>query len=251
MLRFLDEAAQGTPVLLCLAGNLCSPAVFDRIQVPDFMQKVRLDYLGAPGPWDMDSMGFELVRLIEGLGDVPVILAGYSAGGVLAISAASKAPERIAGLALSNTGPCSIGHGNPGFARELRENYDDEAYIRQFLASCFYKQPGEETLAALWRYTRGVDREAAVEVSSSLRKVDYREPLKAYRGPAAVIHGRLDKRRGMDSVEMICGCLPQAEVTLLETGHTPMWEDATGYQKALDKLIFRVFPERAGSGRRP
>lgn len=247
MIRFMDEAVQGAPLLLCLAGNLCSPAVFDRIQVPDFIRKVRLDYLGAPGPWDMDSMGWELVRLIEGLGDVPVILAGYSAGGVLAISAASKAPGRFAGLALSNTGPCSIGHGNPAFAQELRESYDDEAYIRRFLASCFYQPPEEETLTALWHYTRSVGCEAAVEVSSSLREVDYREAFKAYRGPAAVIHGRLDTRRGLDSVEMICGCLPQAKVTLLETGHTPMWEDAPGYQAALNQLIFQVFPEKTGA----
>ena len=70
--------------------------------------------------------------------------------------------------------------------------------------------------------------------------MDYRESLKAYKGPAAVIHGQLDTRRKMDSVEMICDSLPQAQVTLLQTGHTPMWEDAAGYEKALETLLKRI-----------
>lgn len=241
MIQALDEIEGGKPALLCLAGNLCSPMVFDRFQVPDFMQKVRLDYLGTPGPWDVDSIGWEIVRFINKLGNIPVILAGYSAGGVIAISAASKSPEQIAGMALSNTGPCSNGHGSPGFALELKEHFGDKAYMRSFLASCFYRAPEEAVLEALWQYARYVKPEAAVEVSASLRQVDYREVLKRYRGPVSVIHGKLDTRRGIDSVEMICASLPQAEVTLLETGHTPMWEDALGYQEALERLIARVF----------
>lgn len=236
-MKVLGTVVEKKPILLCLAGNLCSPSVFDRIQVPNTMQKLYLDYLEQPGPWDMDSMGWEVVRLIDGFAGLPVILAGYSAGGVLALSTVSKAPDRVAGLVLSNTGPCSIGHGNPGFVQELRENFDDESYMRNFLSSCFYHPISKEMEDELWAYTRTVSREAGCIVSQSLREVDYREPLKQYRNPAAIIHGQLDTRRKMDSVEMIKSSLPQVEITLLQTGHTPMWEDAQGYQKALDRLI--------------
>lgn len=221
------------PILLCLAGNLCSPSVFDQIQVPDSIQKIYVDYLSGTGPWDMEHMGRMLADMILAWGNTPVILAGYSAGGVLAISVACKIPERIAGLVLSNTGPCSIGHGNPGFAAELMERFEDEEYIRKFLSSCFY-QPVSKTMEDdLWSYTRGVSREAACEVSKSLREVDYREALKGYHNPALIIHGRLDTRRRMDSVMMIQECLPQADTVLLDTGHTPMYEDAKEYQEVL------------------
>lgn len=239
-MKVLGTAVKKKPVLLCLAGNLCSPSVFDRIHVPDGMQKLYLDYLGQPGPWDMESMGWEVVRLLDSFAGAPVILAGYSAGGVLAISTACKAPDQVAGLVLSNTGPCSIGHGNPGFVRELRENYDSEPYMRSFLSSCFYHPVAKEMEDELWAYTRTVSMEAGCSVSQSLREVDYREALKLYHNPAAIIHGRLDTRRKMDSVEMIRSSLPQAETTFLQTGHTPMWEDPEGYQKALDRLIRRV-----------
>lgn len=234
----LSEKMEGDkPVLLCLAGNLCSPEVFDLIPVPDAIQKVYVDYLGGAGPWDMDSMGQELADLILSWNQVPVILAGYSAGGVLAISVACKIPGRIAGLALSNTGPCSLGHGNPGFAAELKERFDDEAYIRGFLNSCFYTPVSKTMEDKLWTYTRRVSREAAYQVSKSLREVDYRELLKAYKNPAVIIHGRLDTRRGMDSVAMIQESLPQAETVLLNTGHTPMYEDPAGYRNVLMRLV--------------
>lgn len=239
-MKVLGTAVKNQPVLLCMAGNLCSPSVFDRISAPEGIQKLYLDYLEQPGPWDMEAMGWEVVRLIEGFGKAPVILAGYSAGGVLAISAASKAPERVAGLALSNTGPCSTGHGNPGFVQELRENYDSELYMRSFLSSCFYHAISKEMEDELWAYTRTVSREAGCCVSQSLREIDYREALKQYRSPAAIIYGCLDTRRKMDSVQMIQASLPQAETTILQTGHTPMWEDPEGYQKALDCLIRRA-----------
>lgn len=233
MITLSSKIEMKKTVLLCLAGNLCSPSVFDRIQVPGSIQKVYVDYLEGDGPWDMDSMGQKLADMILGWEKTPVILAGYSAGGVLAISVASKIPERIAGLVLSNTGPCSIGHGNPGFAAELKERFEDEDYIRSFLSSCFYEPISKDMEDSLWLYTRGVSRDAAYEVSKSLREVDYRESLEAYKNPVLIIHGRFDTRRGMDSVSMIQKCLPQAKTVLLDTGHTPMYEDSEGYQKAL------------------
>lgn len=243
-MKVLGTVVKNKPVLLCMAGNLCSPSVFDRVQAPEGIQKLYLDYLEQPGPWDMDAMGWEVVHLMDGFDGASVILAGYSAGGVLAISAASKAPDKVAGLVLSNTGPCSIGHGNPGFVRELRENYDSEPYMRSFLSSCFYHPISKEMEDKLWAYTRTVSREAGCRVSQSLREIDYREALKRYRSPAAIIYGCLDTRRKMDSVQMIRTSLPQAETTILQTGHTPMWEDPKGYQKALERLIQRVL----GSG---
>lgn len=188
----------------------------------------------------METLGQELAQLLERFTSAPVVLAGYSAGGVVCISAASKNPKRISGLVLSNTGPCSKGHGSPQFAQELKEHFDDEAYIRRFLSSCFYHPIPKEIEDRLWNYTRTIPPKAGYEVSLSLRQMDYRESLKAYKGPTAVIHGQLDTRRKMDSVEMICECLPQAQVTLLQTGHTPMWEDAAGYQKALNLLLEKI-----------
>ena len=238
MIRLSHTLNSQKPALLCVAGNLCDPSVaFEHIIPPKNYQKLYVHYFDGPGPWDMETLGQELARLLEHFSSVPVVLAGYSAGGVLCISATSKVPERISGLVLSNTGPCSKGHGNPQFAQELKEHFNDETYIRHFLSSCFYHPIPKEVEDRLWEYTRTIPSEAGYEVSLSLRQQDYRESLKAYKGPAAIIHGQLDTRRKLDSVEMICESLPQAQVTLLQTGHTPMWEDVNGYNKALNALF--------------
>ena len=125
----------------------------------------------------------------------------------------------------------------PGFADELKANFDNEEYIRTFLGSCFYEKPSPELLETMWKYTRTADPEAAYTVSRSLREVDYREALKAYKNPALIIHGALDTRRKMDSVAMIQQSLPQAETVLLQTGHTPMAEDVKGYGEALNRFL--------------
>ncbi len=249
MLKIYGEPKPEMPAVLCIAGNLCSPGVFDRITVQEGVQKLYLDYLQSAGPWDMDSLGRRLLNTVRELKLGPVVLAGYSAGGVLAISAACKGPDLIAGLLLSNTGPCSLGHGSPGFADELREHFDDESYIRKFLASCFYGDADTELVDKLWDYTRTVEREAAYEVSKSLREVDYRQNLKSFKNPVTIVHGLLDTRRGMDSVAMMQESLKQAEVKCLLTGHTPMAEDPVGYQEALDCLLGRVpgFPGYTGN----
>lgn len=236
-MKFLQSIDQNKPLLLCLAGNLCSPKLFDKIKVPEFMQKVYLDYLVGPGPWDMNSLGYNLIDMVKHLEGLPIILASYSAGGVLAISAVAKEPELFAGLVLSNTGPCSIGHGNQSFVQELEDNFDNEQYMRKFLSSCFYRPIDGEMEDELLAYARTISKEAGCEVSSSLRQVDYRENLKNYKNPVAIIHGQFDTRRKLNSVTMLKTSLPQAEITFLKTGHTPMWEDPVGYQEALNKLI--------------
>jgi pimeloyl-ACP methyl ester carboxylesterase len=161
MLKLIGTVEKGQPVLVCVAGNLCSPKVFDQVKLPADMARLYVDYLGKEGPWDMDSLGWQLIDQLKKKCSGPIVLAGYSAGGVIAISAASKAPELFAGLVLSNTGPCSIGHGKPGFADELKANFDNEEYIRTFLGSCFYEKPSPELLETMWKYTRTVDPEAA------------------------------------------------------------------------------------------
>lgn len=228
------------PALVCLAGNMCSPQVFDRVHIPDGIGRVYIDYLTSEGPWDIDHLGQQVIDTIKELRIGPVFLAGYSAGGVVAIAAAAQNPDIISGLILSNTGPCSIGHGSPGFADELKANYNNETYIRSFLASCFYHKPSEEIMDIMWQYTRTVNPDAAYIVSKTLREVDYRQTLKNYKNPALIIHGILDTRRKMDSVEMIQSSLPQARTVMLQTGHTPMLEDPDGYEGALNSFIEQI-----------
>ena len=56
MLKLIGTVEKGQPVLVCVAGNLCSPEVFDQVKLPADMARLYVDYLGKEGPWDMDSL---------------------------------------------------------------------------------------------------------------------------------------------------------------------------------------------------
>ena len=114
---------------------------------------------------------------------------------------------------------------------DLLALFDDRALAAAVLAA----EPGLNIGHLL-----AADRDAAYEVSKTLREVDYREPLKRFENPVMIAHGILDTRRGKDSVLMMQESLRQAEVAYLQTGHTPMSEDPAGYQEALDHLLGQI-----------
>lgn len=240
VVKFLNTIDKTKKLVVCLAGNLCSPEVFSKINMPPQWEKVYVDYLEGNGPWDIEHMADELISKLRESTNQPVVVAAYSAGGVLALGMAAKAPDLVKGLVVSNTGPCSIGHGNPNFVQELRANAANEEYMRKFLSSCFYGPIDKPFEDKLWSYAREVNVEAACQVSETLRQVDYRTKLQHYKNPVAIIHGKLDTRRKLNSVDMLQECMPQSVVTLLATGHTPMWEDSSGYQKALNNLLEKI-----------
>lgn len=242
MLKFIGELTSGENIFLCLSGNSCAPqVVYEKIQAPEHMKKVYLDYLGSDGPWDIENLAERVARQLEDSCLGKIILAGYSAGGVLAQAIAVRIPDKISGLMLSNTGPCTIGQGAPHFAEELQENYNNETYMRKFISSCFYRPIDRETEDRMWEYTRTVKAEAAIQVSASIRELDLREKLKKYHNPVTIVHGKMDQRRKLNAVEMLKDSLPQAKVILVDTGHTPVLEAWSEYQDALNQMAEQVF----------
>ena len=65
MLKLIGTVEKGQPVLVCVAGNLCSPEVFDQVKLPADMARLYVDYLGKEGPWDMDSLGWQLIDQLK------------------------------------------------------------------------------------------------------------------------------------------------------------------------------------------
>lgn len=78
MLKLIGTVEKGQPVLVFVAGNLCSPEVFDQVKLPADMARLYVDYLGKEGPWDMDSLGWQLIDQLKKKCSGPIVLAGYS-----------------------------------------------------------------------------------------------------------------------------------------------------------------------------
>lgn len=240
-MKYIGTLEPEQNIVLMIAGNCCSPGdVYEKVTAPEGTTAVYLDYLGSEGPWDILSMAERVVQDIKNSNPRKLIVCAYSAGGVLAQAVACRIPDQIDGLLLSSTGPCTIGQGAPHFAEELTVNFDREDYMRSFFDSCFAVPIPVELEDRMWKYTRTIRAQAAAQVSASIRELDFRQELKVYHNPVRIVHGRLDKRRKMNAVEMLCESLPQAQVTLVQTGHTPMWEAADIYQNVLNELVGQI-----------
>ena len=247
MLKLIGPLEPGKPTVLFLAGSITDPCVYDQAESDGVFQFAAVDYCRSEGPWDVDALGGRVLDLIREKELGPTILAGYSAGGVIAMAAACQSPGSIAGLLLSNTGPCGKGHGDPDFPRKLLEHWGEKEFMASFFARCFSRPIPPLLRQRLQDYAESLDQRSGYEVSYSLRQVDYREGLKAVRCPVVIAHGKDDKTRTLAHVEMMTSSMPHAEVFLLEGGHTIMVENKPGWQRALDHLMEKVLAAQGKS----
>ncbi len=101
-LKMTRELDPKRPAVLFIPGGMATPpAVFDGIEGEIPWQSAVIDWSRSPGPWDIVELGNRVEELVRELGLERVILAAYSAGGVMALQAAIADEEhRIAGLLL-------------------------------------------------------------------------------------------------------------------------------------------------------
>src|SRR5262249_52130982 len=104
----------------------------------------------------------------------------------------------------------------------------------------FYHQPEAAFIQQLITYASSVPREAALEALTSQAALDLADELPKLTMPVMVIHGRYDQARPVAHAEFLASHLPHAELRMLETGHTPMVEDAAAYEQALLRLCAKT-----------
>ena len=226
------------PVLLCIPGTYCSPVVFDTLDESTFpeAQLVPLSWMTAPGPWDIPTLGQRVALLIHELGLGPVLLAGHSTGGAIALAAASTSPEQISGLLLIDTGANMHGHGDVSRILSVIEQGPDRDFFQALIQRSFYHQPTTALLEQLIAYASSVPREAALHALTSQASLDLTSVLPQLTMPTVVVHGRYDQARPISHAEWLVKHLPHAELHVLDCGHTPMVEAGPAFEQAVQRL---------------
>ncbi|GHO49479.1 alpha/beta fold hydrolase [Ktedonospora formicarum] len=228
----------GRPVLLCVPGTYCSPEIFDLFDVallPD-LQIVPISWMTSPGPWDIPTLGRRVASLIRELNIGPVMIAGHSTGGPIALVAALTEPSLVEGLLLVDTGANTEGHGDITSIIKAIEVGTGPEFFERLLRRSFYYQPDQALIQRLSGYADRVPREAALEVLKSQSSVDLAEDLPKLNMPAVVVHGKHDQARTLAHAELLVHHLPHAELRLLDSGHTPMVEVPEAYVEAVRRL---------------
>jgi pimeloyl-ACP methyl ester carboxylesterase len=238
-LQLTRQPVAGRKALLCVPGTYCSPEVFellDETAFPD-IQILPISWMTSPGPWDLSSLGQRVAALARELELGPVLIAGHSSGGPIALVATLTEPTLFSGSLLADTGASTQGHGDIIALTKMIEAGVGPEFFQLLLRRSFYHQPNSALMQRLLDYASAAPREAALQALTSQAALDLSAELHSITIPTVIIHGRHDQARPIAHAELLAANIPQAELCLVESGHTPMVEVPSAYQEALQRLI--------------
>ncbi|GAA4684294.1 alpha/beta fold hydrolase [Frondihabitans cladoniiphilus] len=215
-----------TPVV-GIPGTLCSPSIFAPLEhaLASDTAFDGIDWMTGTGPWDLASVADRIATGIPR--SAPAVVVGHSTGGAIALQLALDHPDALAGLVLVDTGAHMNDHGDVGAIIDaLRENWGPELWA-SVLDRSFAEPLPRDARAGFLEYAASTPRQSALDVLTSQRATDCTSRLRRLTIPVAVVHGRLDPTRTLAQATAFAGGFPDASLTLLDCGHTPVFERPT------------------------
>lgn len=255
--RTLSWQEIGTgPTLVLLHGWSLSGAAFtelagllsgNRLLLPDLPGHGR----SAPhAAATLPSLADDLTAWLTAVAPGPVVLGGWSLGGMVALELAARAEVPIDKLLLLATTPrftmtVDWPHGLPVTqVRALHRNLERrfETTLGDFFALAF--ADGEVTAERLRAirtfavYLGGLpDRKTAAALLELLAVQDQRARLPVVSCPALVLHGSLDRVIPVGAGRALAAALPQGRLhELAGAGHAPLWTRPAEIAAAIRKF---------------
>lgn len=242
-----EKAGKGNPTLLFIHGWTNNRSIWDE-QISHFSKQynviaVDLAGCGKSGNnrdiWTMASFGDDVVSVIKHLDVDQVILVGFSMGGPVAIEAANKVPERIAGIVLVDN------------LQDIEIKYSPEAisYIdsmmmemvtnpnREKLEGRFYKKNQDESYTRILAMLQGVSQIGWKEsLNENFRWVneDCIKSLKKVKAPIVAINSDAQPT----NEEALKNIIPSFKVNVMsDVGHLVFWDDPDEFKTLLENSI--------------
>jgi 3-oxoadipate enol-lactonase len=229
-------------VMVALPGTMCSPAVFSPLGGA-LAGQVTVDpfsWLTGPGPWDIPAVARRVARHIDRAYGRPVLVCGHSTGGAIALQVAISQPAAVLGLVLAGTGAHMRGHGDvDATLGRVKDNWGEELHAA-VLDRSFHVPLAPQARAGFLAWAAPLSQQAVHDVLASQRALDLTSDLAGITQPAVVLHGRHDRARHPDQGRELAAALPNAEFRLLDTGHTPIYEDPGAVAVAVRDLLSRI-----------
>jgi non-heme chloroperoxidase len=196
------------------------------------------------GDYPVKQLAQDVVSVIETLTPGPVVLVGWSLGGVTAFRAAVQAPELVTKLVLVGSNGVAASRqpdfpfGQPASAHlptlRAAELTDRLQARRRLLRSAFATSPDDTVVEHLLQLTLDTPSWAGAATLATLLNCDQVADLPRLRVPVVQIIGDKDpvfSRRGAAWLaEQIPG---MQQIVLRDCGHYPMVEAADAFDQAL------------------
>ena len=148
-------------------------------------------------------------------------LAAESSGAAVALGAALRRPERVAGLIIVDGFYYSPpGDGPDAFVAALQANYDQA--LKVFVAACVPEPDCEHIKRWGLQILQRATPEAAIALYEMANGVDLRGEISRIVQPTLVIHGDADQIVPVAAAQWLAQTLPNAELVVLPgAGHVP------------------------------
>lgn len=237
LFKYTTPLKPNKTTVLFLPGNMCAPDVFSEIQLPPNVQSTVIDWANSQGPWDITNLGKRINKFISSKQLGETYLAGYSAGGAIALSSAIQTNAFATGLLISNTGANTKNHGDPDFPNKIMEQWGTDEFIQAFLNRCFSKPIEKSLKSKLTSYIEDLNKEAVLEAAISLRSLDLKPELQKINCKTTIAHGVDDTSRSIEHAKELQKNIKGAKLALLKGGHTIMVENKDEWQKELWGLV--------------
>ncbi len=222
------------PGLLCDARLFAAQvAAFDAVVVDGFYGHA--DSIGAMADW-------ALARMPDG-----AALMGHSMGGRVALEMWRRAPDRIAGIAIANSGvhPVRPGEADTRHALlDLGRRSGAAALVDRWLPPMMV--PGTSTDDTVYRTIHAMAVDAGVDVFATqiralLDRPDAESVLPTLTCPVAVIGAEHDGWSPVAQQQAIAAAAPDAVLTIIpRAGHMAPAEAPAAFNRVVDDWLARI-----------
>ncbi|MGW8554628.1 alpha/beta fold hydrolase [Streptomyces tubercidicus] len=210
---------------------------------------VGIDYPGSGDtprsttPLELDDLADQLVAAGVAEGLETFALSGYSLGGLVAMRAAARHPERVTALVLSATFPHHDNRGSLSVPiwRKLAESGDREP-LAQFLtmmalgADALEAMPAEQLQQAV-AFTAASAADGTPEHVELIPRADVRGDLPHIEAPTLVISTTQDWLTSTRQHRQIADTIPGAKLVEIATGHLPMVERPVEWEQLITEFL--------------
>jgi 3-oxoadipate enol-lactonase len=176
----------------------------------------------TPGPYSVEQLGRDVLRLLDGLSLDRVHFCGLSLGGMIGMWLGVNAPERLHSLVLANTaariGTIETWNARIGRIREVGLAAAAPSILDRWLTAEF-RERAPELCRSLERMLLATPTEGYVACCAALRDADLREAIAAIRMPVLVIGGTKDLATQPADTRAVAERVPGARYAELNTAH--------------------------------
>jgi pimeloyl-ACP methyl ester carboxylesterase len=203
-----------------------------------------------PGGYDIAGFAGDLERLWDALGVQQTFVVGFSMGGFVALEAAVRAPERIAGLVLESCGEVSAAtrqlFSDRADAMDAGRFGDEVALHVRRAFSAGFADANAGDLEVYTDLARKADPRALATTFRSIAAWDLPPESSSLTCPVLMVNGEQDPGFGPDAGRALQQRLPRAtQIVLPGAGHTAHYEQPAAFNRAVADFVATTTKEQS------